>query len=76
MVITPHFLNCNIPCLKVKENDNAFITFLCFQVVSAERNMFETNAREYKNKIEQLTSELQDVKKKYFMQKRKEQTCR
>lgn len=38
--------------------------------------MYESQAQEYKYEIERLASELQNVKKKYFMQKRKEQACR
>lgn len=52
------------------------IDFFCFQAVTAELNMFESHAQQYKNEIEQLTSELHDMKKKYLMQKRKEQACR
>ena len=35
--------------------------------------MYESQVSEYKYEIERLARELQDVKKKYFMQKKKEQ---
>ncbi|KAG7315831.1 hypothetical protein KOW79_020697 [Hemibagrus wyckioides] len=46
------------------------------QLLSAELNMYKSQVQEYKNEIEHLTGELQNVKEKYFMQKRKEQACR
>ncbi|KAK3530439.1 hypothetical protein QTP86_024351, partial [Hemibagrus guttatus] len=45
------------------------------KVLSSELNMYESQAQEYKYEIERLAGELQNVKKKYFMQKRKEQAC-
>ncbi|XP_058236253.1 cilia- and flagella-associated protein 58-like [Hemibagrus wyckioides] len=44
-----------------------------FMLLSAELNMYKSQAQEYKNEIDRLTGELPDVKKKNFMQKRKEQ---
>ena len=38
--------------------------------------MYESQVNEYKYEIERLARELQDVKKKYFMQKKKEQTTK
>lgn len=38
--------------------------------------MYESQAQEYKYEIERLARELQNVKKKYFVQKRKEQAWR
>ena len=38
--------------------------------------MYESQVNEYKYEIERLARELQDVKKKYFMQKKKEQAAR
>ncbi|XP_058235991.1 cilia- and flagella-associated protein 58-like [Hemibagrus wyckioides] len=46
------------------------------KVLSSELNMYESQTQEYKYEIERLAGELQNVKKKYFMQKRKEQACR
>ncbi|XP_026787942.2 cilia- and flagella-associated protein 58 [Pangasianodon hypophthalmus] len=46
------------------------------KALSSELNMYESQAQEYKYEIERLAGELQNVKKKYFMQKRKEQACR
>ncbi|KAI0235754.1 Cilia- and flagella-associated protein 58 [Lamellibrachia satsuma] len=42
----------------------------------SELNMYESQVGEYKYEIERLARELQDVKKKYFMQKKKEQQQR
>jgi len=41
--------------------------------MASELNMYESQVSEYKYEIERLARELQDVKKKYFMQKKKEQ---
>ena len=38
--------------------------------------MYESQVSEYKYEIERLARELQDVKKKYYMQKKKEQAAR
>ncbi|KAF5909199.1 cilia- and flagella-associated protein 58, partial [Clarias magur] len=45
------------------------------KALSSELNMCDSQAQEYKYEIERLAGELQNVKKKYFMQKRKEQAC-
>lgn len=42
--------------------------------MSSELNMYEAQVKEYKYEIERL--ELQEVKKKFYMQKRKEQQAR
>lgn len=41
--------------------------------MASELNMYESQVNEYKYEIERLARELQDVKKKYFMHKKKEQ---
>ena len=46
------------------------------QVMASELNMYETQISEYKYEIERLSRDLQEVKKKYFMQKKKEQQVR
>ena len=38
--------------------------------------MYESQVTEYKYEVERLARELQDVKKKYFMQKKKENETR
>merc|ERR1711918_39528 len=43
------------------------------KAMAAELNMYQAQVNEYKFEIERLTRELQDVKKKYFEQKKKEQ---
>lgn len=45
-------------------------------MLSAELNMAESQTQEYKYEIERVAGELQNVKKKYFMQKRMEQAQR
>ena len=40
--------------------------------MASELNMYESQVNEYKYEIERLARELQEVKKKYFMQKKKE----
>lgn len=44
--------------------------------MASELNMYESQVSEYKYEIERLAKELQDVKKKYYTQKRKEQQAR
>lgn len=44
--------------------------------MASELNMYESQVSEYKYEIERLAKELQDVKKKYYTQKRKEQHAR
>ena len=44
--------------------------------MSSELNMYEAQVKEYKYEIERLAKELQEVKKKFYMQKRKEQQVR
>ena len=43
------------------------------KAMASELNMYESQVSEYKYEIERLARELQEVKKKYYMQKRKEQ---
>ncbi|XP_041123784.1 cilia- and flagella-associated protein 58 [Polyodon spathula] len=43
------------------------------KVLSSELNMYESQTQDYKYEIERLAHELQNVKKKYLIQKRKEQ---
>ncbi|NWQ60579.1 CFA58 protein, partial [Neopipo cinnamomea] len=43
------------------------------KVLSSELNMYEAQSKEYKREIERLNNELNNVKKKYLAQKRKEQ---
>ncbi|XP_064229964.1 cilia- and flagella-associated protein 58 isoform X2 [Aotus nancymaae] len=43
------------------------------KVLSSELNMYEVQSKEYKHEVEKLTIELQNLKKKYLAQKRKEQ---
>ena len=40
--------------------------------MASELNMHETQIAEYKMEVERLAREMQDVKKKYFLQKKKE----
>ena len=44
--------------------------------MASELNMYESQVSEYKYEIERIARELQEVKKKYFMQKKKEQTVK
>ncbi|XP_031418416.1 cilia- and flagella-associated protein 58 isoform X2 [Clupea harengus] len=46
------------------------------KALASEMNMYESHAQEYKYEIERLAQELQDVKKKYLSQKRKEQQAK
>ena len=46
------------------------------QAMASELNMYESQVSEYKYEIERLARELQEVKKKYFMQKKKEQASK
>lgn len=47
-----------------------------WQSMASELNMYESQVSEYKYEIERLARELQDVKKKYYMQKKKDQAAR
>ena len=40
--------------------------------MASELNMYETQVTEHKMDIERLEQELQEVKKKYYLQKKKE----
>ena len=54
-----------------------FQSFSCLlQSMASELNMYESQVSEYKYEIERLARELQDVKKKYYMQKKKDQAAR
>ena len=44
--------------------------------MASELNMYESQVNEYKYEIERIARELQEVKKKYFMQKKKENTLK
>ena len=44
--------------------------------MASELNMYEAQVQDYKYDIERLSRELQDVKKKYFMHKKREQQQR
>ncbi len=46
------------------------------QVLTAELNMHESQSEDYKYEIERLAHELQEVKKKFLAQKRKDQEHR
>ncbi|NXV82035.1 CFA58 protein, partial [Atlantisia rogersi] len=46
------------------------------KVLSSELNMCESQSQEYKHEIERLANELQNMKKKYLAQKRKEQQAK
>ncbi|KAK1802577.1 hypothetical protein P4O66_004231 [Electrophorus voltai] len=46
------------------------------QAITAEASAFQAKTMQYKCEIEYLTQEMQDLKKKYLAQKRKEQECR
>lgn len=53
-----------------------FISFFIFQTMASELNMYESQVQDYKYDIERLSRELQDIKKKYFLQKKREQQQR
>jgi len=42
------------------------------QSMASELNMYESQVAEYKMDIDRLQRELQEVKKKYYLQKKKE----
>jgi len=44
--------------------------------MASELNMYESQVTEYKFEIERVTRDLQEVKKKYFIQKKREQQMR
>lgn len=44
--------------------------------MASELNMYEAQVKEYQYELERLSKELQEAKKKYYMQKRKEQQAR
>ncbi|KAJ8604772.1 hypothetical protein CTAYLR_001018 [Chrysophaeum taylorii] len=46
------------------------------KAMASELNMYQTQVNEYKYEIERLTRDLQDVKRKYYEQKRREQLAK
>jgi len=46
------------------------------KTMASELNMYESQVQDYKYDIERLSRELQDIKKKYFLQKKREQQQR
>ena len=44
--------------------------------MASELNMYESQVSEYRMDIDRLQREMQEVKKKYFLQKKKEQALR
>ena len=51
---------------------NSFKHTLSLQSMASELNMYETQVAEHKMDIDRLEQELQEVKKKYYLQKKKE----
>ena len=49
---------------------------LSLQSMASELNMYESQVSEYRMDIDRLQREMQEVKKKYFLQKKKEQSLR
>lgn len=58
------------------ENQSVRCPLVFLQAMASELNMYESQVSEYKYEIERIARELQEVKKKYFMQKKKEQQTR
>ena len=46
------------------------------EAMASELNMYQAQVNEYKYEVERLTRELQDVKRKYYEQKRRDQLAR
>ena len=46
------------------------------KAMASELNMYQAQVNEYKYEIERLTRELQDVKRKYYEQRRRETLAR
>ena len=49
------------------------IVLSLLQTMASELNMYESQVAEHRMDIERLQKEMQEVKKKYFLQKKKEQ---
>ena len=49
---------------------------LIIQSMASELNMYESQVSENKVEVERLSRELQEVKKKYFLQKKKEMSVK
>ena len=47
-----------------------------FQSMASELNMYESQVADNKIEVERLSRELQEVKKKYFLQKKKEMSIK
>lgn len=60
-------------CAKISDFKILVVWVVFFQSMASELNMYESQVNEYKYEIERIARELQEVKKKYFMQKKKEQ---
>lgn len=70
---------------KTKQMKVKLIMYLCMspssvlivmQSMASELNMYESQVSENKVEVERLSRELQEVKKKYFLQKKKEMSVK
>lgn len=55
-----------------KSGNQSFTMIYFFQSMASELNMYDSQIIEYKMDIDKLQRELQEVKKKYYLQKKKE----
>ena len=65
--------------VRLANNINLWISLMwCFviQSMASELNMYESQVSENKVEVERLSRELQEVKKKYFLQKKKEMSVK
>ena len=56
--------------------ENTLMCGLSLQSMASELNMYESQVSEYRMDIDRLQREMQEIKKKYFLQKKKEQALR
>ena len=52
------------------------VLLILLQSMASELNMYEAQVSEYRMDIDRLQREMQEIKKKYFLQKKKEQSLR
>ena len=70
--------NTEHACILCSKCSNRDSKYLCMnptcssQSMASELNMYESQVAEYKMDIDRLQRELQEVKKKYYLQKKKE----
>lgn len=62
--------------VKLSMCHSIYTVYFTIQSMASELNMYESQVSENKVEVERLSRELQEVKKKYFLQKKKEMSVK